>query len=363
MTLTNYWWLLIWLFLGGAIFGNMPKQREIIGNRVVERWRPMAAVLMVLPYIIWAGFRDGVGDTWNYRAAFNRASSNPADIPALFIGGTKDPGFRALEILIKFFIGDHYEICFLIVAAFQMLSMVYVFRKYATNYWICIFLFVASAGYMSWMMNGVRQFVAVTIVFACFDWLIERKYVPLIVAILIASTMHQSVLIMIPVVFIVQGKAWNIKTILMLGITMVVVLFIDRFLPIMNDFLQNTQYDNALSDLNDDGTNAIRVLVHSIPALISLVGIKYVRAADNPVMNVCVNCSIVTMAIYLVSMVTSGIYIGRLPIYTTLYSYIALPWLIDLIFDEKSARLVTYIMVIMYCAFFYYQMGITWNYL
>ena len=363
MTLTNYWWLLIWLFLGGAILGNMPKRREKLGNRIVVRWNLWPAFLMVLPYIIWAGFRGDVADTRLYRLAFQRASTNLSDIPALFNGDTKDPGFKVVEIIIKILVGDHHEIFFLIIAAFQILCMMIVFRRYSENYWVCIFLFVASTDFMSWMMNGMRQFVAATAIFACFGLTLRKKFLPLIIAILLASTLHQSALLMLPIIFIVQGKAWSIKTVLMLAATMVMVAFIDRFTPILNDMLQNTQYDDALSSTVDDGTNAMRVLVYSVPALLSLLGLRYVRAADDPVINMSVNCSIVTMALYLVSMVTSGIYIGRLPIYTTLHGYVALPWLIDHIFERRSARLVTYIMVLLFCAFFYYQMGIKWNYL
>lgn len=363
LTLTNYWWLLIWLFLGGAICRYFPKRREVLGDQIATRWDVVPAIIMVLPYIVWAGFRGDVADTRLYRLAYERAPSSLTAIPALFTGDVKDPGFKVVEILLKSIIGEQRELYFLVVAAFQILCMGYVFRKYSKNYWISIFLFVASTDYMSWVMNGMRQFVAATAIFACFDWLLQKKYVPLIAVILLASTLHQSALLMIPIVFIVQGKAWNMKTILMLIITMVVVAFIDRFTPIMNDMLQNTQYDDALSSTTDDGTNVIRVLVYSVPALMSLAGLKYIRSVDDPVINICVNCSIVTMAIYLVSMVTSGIYIGRLPIYTTLHGYIAVPWLIDHIFERKSAQLVTYIMVFMFCAFFYFQMGLTWNYL
>ena len=110
----------------------------------------------------------------------------------------------------------------------------------------------------------------------------------------------------------------------------------------------------------DDGTNVIRVLVYSVPALLSLFGLRYVREADDPVINLSVNCSVVTMALYMVASVSSGIYIGRLPIYTTLQGYIALPWLINAIFEKKSAKLVAWLMIGLYLAFFYYQIFITW---
>jgi len=242
--------------------------------------------------------------------------------------------------------------------------MALVYRRYTSDYWMCIFLFVASTDYLSWVHNGMRQFIAVTMIFACFTWMLEKRYVPLIGMILLASTIHGSALLMIPVVFIVQGEAWNFKTLLMLVATAVIVVFVDRFTPILNDLLQETQYDDMMTNeiwAQDDGTNIIRVLVYSAPALLSLLGLRFVRAANDPVINICVNCSIVTMAFYLIAAVSSGIYIGRLPIYTTLQGYIAVPWLIDRIFEKKSAQLVTIAMVMLFAVFFFYQMRFIWG--
>ena len=186
----------------------------------------------------------------------------------------------------------------------------------------------------------------------------------MIAVILAASTLHGSALLMIPIIFVVQGQAWNAKTMLMLAATAVIVLFVDRFTPILNDLLQETQYDDMMTNeiwAQDDGTNIVRVLVYSVPTIFSLLGLRYVRSANNPIINICVNCSIVTMAFYLIASVSSGIYIGRLPIYTTLQGYIALPWLIDQIFERNSARLVRMLMVAMFCLFFFFQTHFIWG--
>ncbi len=146
---------------------------------------------------------------------------------------------------------------------------------------------------------------------------------------------------MIPVLFIIQGKAWNKKTLLFLTITLVAVLFIDGFTDILEDLMEDTQYKNAVSDwkyYQDDGTNILRVLVYSVPALISLLEIKKIRSLDDPLINFCTNASIVTMGIYIISIFTSGIYIGRLPIYTSLYSYILLPWEMNNLFRDRLFR-------------------------
>ena len=365
MTLTNYWWLLIWLFLGGVIFGKMPKRREQLNGETVERWDIWPAILMVVPFIIWAGFRHNYfGDTALYRKTFLNTEPNLALIPGLFVNDSKDPGFTAFMILVKTLIGDADKLFFLIIAAFQMICVALVFRRYAKDYWTCIFLFIVSTDYLSWMHNGMRQFIAVAIVFAGFRYLADRQYIKMILLILLASLFHGSALLMIPIVFIVQGQAWNAKTVLMLLAVAVVMAYTDRFTPILSDLLQETQYDDLTTNeiwTTDDGTNILRVAVYSIPALLALFGNKYIRSANNRIMDVCINCSIVTMALYLVASVTSGIYIGRLPIYTTLYGYIALPWMIDQIFEERSARLVRYVMYAAYLAFFYFQMHFAWG--
>ena len=65
MTLTNYWWLLIWLFIGGgALAVFMPKRQEIVLGKTEERWGMLSAFVLILPYIIWAGFRsNSFGDS------------------------------------------------------------------------------------------------------------------------------------------------------------------------------------------------------------------------------------------------------------------------------------------------------------
>ena len=364
LQLTNYWWLLIWLFLGGAICSYFPKRREVLGDQIVTRWDIWPAIILVLPYIIWAGYRGDWADTGLYRAGFLNRTEPMSAIPSIFAGDGKDPGFTVLMILLKGFIGNSDKLFFMIVAAFHMLCIGEIYRKFSTNYWFCVFLFVASTDYMSWMHNGIRQFIAVTAIFACFDWLLKKRFIPLVGVILLVSTIHGSALLMIPIIFIVQGEAWNIKTILTLILTMVVVIFIDRFTPVLNNLLQDTQYDNMMTNgiwENDDGTSMIRVLVYSVPALLSLLGLKHIRRANDPIINISVNCAIVTMAIYLVSAVSSGIYIGRIPIYTTLQGYMALPWLIDHIFDKKSAQLMYVLTVVMFVLFFFFQMHFVWG--
>ena len=337
----------------------------MVCGKIETRWGVVPAVLMAVPYIVWAGYRsDAFGDTAAYRGAFKDAPSSFSEMSAYLDTIMKDKGFYGLVAALKslFHVSDIG--CFMLLAGFQLLVIVWLYRKYSSFYWFSFFLFIASTDYMSWAQNGVRQFLAVTIALLATPFMLKKKYIPAILLIILASTMHQSALLMIPLMIIAQGKPWNRRTILFLLLALVAILYVGKFTSLLDNAMKETQYANMVNDWTswgDDGTNPLRVLIYSIPAILSFIGLKYIQEADDPVINLCTNMSIISSGIYLVSMVTSGIFIGRLPIYASLYSYILLPWEIEHIFMRKSARLVTVVAVVAYCGFFYYQMRFAWG--
>ena len=195
---------------------------------------------------------------------------------------------------------------------------------------------------------------------ATIKFILDKKYAKAIILILIASLMHQSALLVIPFIFIAQGKAWNKKTLLFMVAVIAIVAGIGQFTNVLDSMLAETQYKNVVSDWqswNDNGTNALRVLVYAVPSVLSLIGLRFIRNEDDKVINLCTNMSIVSVGFYIVSMFTSGIFIGRLPIYFSLYSYILLPWEIDHMFTKRSARLIYVVMVVGYLGFYLYSVN------
>lgn len=362
MVLTNNWIALLWVGAGGmAMHHFLPKER--LGKTVASRWTMWAAIALVIPLILWAGFRIDTGDTGIYRRKFLEAPSSLAAIPSYLEEHNKDRGFSVLMILMKKVIGDADVLFFLLIAMFQMVCLAVVYRRYSPDFCFSIFLFLVSTDYFSWLFNGMRQFIAVAGVFACTGLMLKRKYVPLILVILFLSTIHGSALIMLPIVFVCMGKAWNRRTILLILATVVIITFVEEFTDILDTLMAQTQYSDILSNeiwLNDDGTNILRVLVYSVPAFLALVGRGYIRQANDPVVNLSVNMSICAAAFYFLSSYTSGIYVGRIPIYMSLYSYISLPWLLRNIFTRDSTRLMYGACIGAYLVFFYIQMYMAW---
>lgn len=320
MTLTNYWWLLIWMFTGGLLLAYFaPKQTQNTTGEIKRYWRLIPSILLIIPYVIWAGFRtDNWGDTFAYREMFEEAPTSLSGLVSYMENADRDQGFSALVALIKSIFGNSDITFFIIIALIQLLCVIYVYRKYSCNLWLSVFIFIASADYMSWMHNGMRQFLAVCITTIAITLTLKKKYVLAIILILFASTIHASALIMLPGIFIIQGKAWNKKTILALLAALAIILMIDRFTDFLEFFLADTQYSNAVSTWEqegDDGTSPIRVLVYAVPIILSFAGSKYIRKADNSAINLSINAGICAVGIFAISIFSSGIFIGRLPVY------------------------------------------------
>ena len=206
--------------------------------------------------------------------------------------------------------------------------------------------------------------MAVVFIFAATGLMIHKKLIPTIIIILFASLFHQSALIMIPIVLVAQGKAWNIRTVVFLAVTVLAILYVDQFTNLLEDALANTQYENVVSNYqawSDDGTSPIRVLIYSVPAIISFGGRKHIQYDNEPMINICVNMSIVTAGLYLISMATSGIFMGRLPIYCSLFNYILIPWELNHLFTRQSRAVIYVSMLLLYLVFYYYQMHITFH--
>lgn len=363
--MTNYVLILIWLAICAFVTTiiNLKKPELVCGEWEI-RYRWLWALIVFLPVIIWAGTRSGFGDTGVYRQMFHDFPSTFTQLPAFLEGVTKDKGFTVLGTVIKVIIGDRDKLFFCIIAAIQGICLVAIYRKYSSRYFVSIFLFIASADYLSWMFNGMRQFIAASVLFACIGLILRKRYVALILIICIMASIHGSAWILLPMIFIAQGTAWNKKTVGFIAVLVVILASLDQFTSVLDRLLQDTQYNDILTNdvfTQDDGTNILRVVIYAVPAILSFVLRKQIRFENNPVINLCTNMSIISAGLYVVSMFTSGIYVGRLPIYFSLYGYILLPWEIDHMFTKDSRKYIYILMIISYLLFYYYQLHIAWE--
>ena len=126
--------------------------------------------------------------------------------------------------------------------------------------------------------------------------------------------------------------------------------------------MEETQYSDEAEQLaTSTGTNILRVVFYSIPTVASFFFRRKIAAENDKLINICVNLSIASTGFYVISYFTSGLLIGRLPIYFSLANYILIPWMLDKFFEERSAKVIKIGFIILYSIFFYYQVGVTWG--
>ena len=365
--MTVYWFMMAWVILFG-ILAQVTSKRvcvgEYLGEEVYEaRAHLFMAVVTFAVIVFFAGMRTTVGDTTAYIKMFGDYPlfQNAHDI--IFDSSAREPGFRLFSILIKTFISDNYNVWLSIIAVISGICVMYPIYKYSCNFGVSAFLFMASCQF-SWMFNGMRQFLIAAIIFSCTDLILKNKTLVYIIIVCILSTIHKSAFILIPMYFIAQGEPWNKRTILFIGCIVLAMLFTSKFTNLLTDVVEQTDYASSVNEFKatDDGTNPIRILVESVPIILAFIYRDNIKDKLTPIIKLSINMSLIASGLYIISKIAhSGILLGRLPIYFSMYNLILLPWLLNNIFDKKEKDLIYFIMIICYFLFFYYQMVVTWG--
>ena len=365
--MTVYWFMMAWVILFG-ILAQVTSKRvcvgEYLGEDVYEaRAHLFMAVVTFAVIVFFAGARSYVADTTAYIQMFNDYPLFQNAYDVIFAEGIREPGFRLFSILIKTYISDNYTVWLSIIAVISGICVMIPLYKYSCNFGVSAFLFMASCQF-SWMFNGMRQFLVAAIIFSCTGLILKNKTLLYIIIVCVLSTVHQSVLLLIPMYFIVKDEPWNNRTMLFIGCIVLAILFASKFTNLLTDVVEQTDYAGSVNEFKDtdDGTNIIRIVVESIPVILAFLYREKIKDKLTPIIKLSINMSLVASGLYVISKIArSGIIIGRLPIYFSMYNLILLPWLLKNIFEKRDKDLVYYIMIICYFGFFYYQMVISWG--
>ena len=365
--MTVYWFMMAWVIFFGILAQGSARRvcvGEYLGEDIYElRVHLFMAVVTFAVIIFFAGARSYVADTAAYIRMFNDYPlfQNAHDI--IFDSSAREPGFRLFSILVKTYISDNYTVWLSIIAVISGICVMFPLYKYSCNFGVSAFLFMASCQF-TWMFNGMRQFLVAAIIFSCTGLILKNKTLLYIIIVCILSTIHKSAFILIPMYFVAQGEPWNKRTLLFIGCIVLAMLFTSKFTNLLTDVVEQTDYATSVEEFRntDDGTSIIRILVESIPIILAFIYRNRIKGKLTPIVKLSINMSLIASGLYVISKIaSSGILLGRLPIYFSMYNLILLPWLLRNIFDKKEKDLVYYIMIICYFFFFYYQMEIAWG--
>lgn len=223
------------------------------------------------------------------------------------------PNFRIVIIFTSFvFVGG---ICWFIL-------------KYSKIKWLSFYLFI-TLGYYTQSFSALRQYLAIVILLYGFKYVERRKLVKFIVVVCIASFIHKSALVFLPVYWLPKIKAkglyWPV-----IGFCSVVLLM---YAPnILRFVIERTKYRGYLKYLGQGSGDGMLVMFLGFVFLI-LVYIRKYRRSDG---NADLYLSLFMIAVLLnIASLSLGL-IGRIMLYFHISLIILLPNLLATVKNRQS---------------------------
>ncbi|WP_057912980.1 EpsG family protein [Peribacillus muralis] len=305
--------------------------------------------LAIICLVCVSGLRTNIGDTFNYK---NIYIDN--DFTWEYISSQKDMGFGILQMLLKNFSDDPQILIFTTALITNILIMI-VLYKYSRLFELSTFVYITGGLHLV-SMNGIRQVLAAAIFFTATKYLLNGNFMKYSLVVLLASTFHQSALILIPIYFLVRTKAWTKSTLAWLSLSVIVVIGFGQFSTLLFSALQDTQYSDY-SKFNEGGANLIRVAVSAAPLLIAYLGKDKLRKLL-PNSDYIVNMALLGLIFMILS--TQQWIFARISIYFNLYQLILISWLIEL-FNKRDQKLMYYLILVLFFVFYFYENVISLN--
>ncbi|MDO5472615.1 MAG: EpsG family protein [Akkermansia sp.] len=349
--------MILWVILMRVLCSGEMKYSTLPSGGRSYKVRPAVAYITVAYIIFWVGIRSGVADTRAYIVGFEGNQQSLADIPSILLSNGKGYGWTTLLVLFKNCISTDYHAWLMALALFMGLSVAHCYQKHSEAYFFCILIFILN-GNQSWMMNGMRQFFCVCALMLALPWLIKGKTWYYLTLLIVLSSIHFTVLLMVPLYFILRQEPWSKLIWLSVAAIVCACYLADSVAVFAEDSLQSTSYAGSTvfnPDEADDGVHPLRVLVAAVPACLAWVKRTAISAEQNTLLNICINASLFSAMLYLFGVFTSGILMGRLPIYCEVFATLGLPTILNH-FRKKNIRQALYISSIAgYAAFFILQ--------
>jgi len=307
----------------------------------------MTGVLASL--IIISGLRSNIGDTFFYKHIYEIN-----DFTWEYIFSQKDIGFGILQMLLKKISSDP-QIMIFTTALITNVLIIAVFLKYSRMIELSVYVYI-TGGLFLVSMNGIRQILAAAIIFTATKYLIDGNWIKYFFIVLLASTFHQSALILIPIYFFVRYKAWSKATLVLLAFSLLIVVGYHQFSNLLFAAIEDSQYGHY-SNFDEGGANILRVAVDAVPLLIAYLGREKLRTIF-PSSDYIVNMALVGFMFMIIS--TQNWIFARFGIYFTLYQLILISWIVKL-FRQKDQRLIYYALLICYFLYYVFESVISLN--
>ncbi len=303
-------------------------------------------VVVILILALFSGLRWGIGDTPFYVHTYNLLGPG-------FTADGYEKGFLLIMQILKKISADPQFMIFVLGVVTTALN-VWIMRQYSACFELSVFMYITSGFYLV-TMNGIRQCLAAAFLFAGTNLIIKGKFKLYLLLVLLMTTIHNTAIVMIPLYFIARMKPWS-KSIYMVLFVFLIGLFF--YEPMMQILSQVSDKAATYSESTEGGASIIRVAVYVVPVILSYIKRKELSEIW-PESDIFVNISLVNLVIMVFSLYNWVF--ARFNIYTQIYTFVLLPYIIIKCLKGKERRLIYYGLIAAYFVFFIFEYKISLN--
>ncbi len=312
-----------------------------------ERYKSLAKFLVgfiILFMSFFVGVRYYVGtDFGSYMHMFDNYKNYT--LGQVFSG--REPGIRLIIKICAFFVDDfsfYMTVYSLIVVSLSVITI----YKHSSSFMFGTLMYILIGSYLA-QCNGMRQMMAVSIVFSGYGFLKEKRFFPYLILCLFAMLFHVSAIIMIPLYFIYTAKT-SVPLIFVIAVVSVVLMFsYDRIFDAVAFLRDEESLD--ISTYHTTSIKILRVAVASAPMLFYLI-MYLINKNLLPKNNVLINATVLNAFLFICS--ANSAYLARAGLFTEIFMCLSVAGF-SINMDEKDKYITTVILIICYGAYFYFN--------
>ena len=194
------------------------KHSERLVNEKGEVWGPdengayakleFWSIALILVLVVMCGLRVNYNDTVNYTTGFAYSGTLDEVLSNTYQLGDC-PGFLYLQGAVKS-LTDNKHVFIMVCAAATLPSMIIFLKRYSANFFLSMFLFVASHQLL-FSLAAIKQAIAIAIAIWAVPLYLKKKYLWALLLILLAATFHPYVLLYLAIPLL-TAKPWGGST-------------------------------------------------------------------------------------------------------------------------------------------------------
>lgn len=205
--------------------------------------RNILFAILFLMYSLFAGLRNNVGvDFMAYFELFESIKLNNSDLYFEFLN------IKIAELFYS--IGMETQFIFLFYSSITVYFFIKYIKYFSSNYYLSFLIFLSFGMFYLASFNQVRQYLALAIFLYSLKYIIKKEFITYSLLIVMASLIHLSALVLLPLYFILNKKISTSGYLLICGVYLFALSFLESILSYTPYafYLNTTMFDRESSN-------------------------------------------------------------------------------------------------------------------